>query len=397
MNKPAVAGLIIIVLAICIALLGYLVIPDKTTDANDSISMFQHQPPGFSIKVMKDRDDRKVEEPNWFNAYLFGRPNPFTVRPIESYTIEGAFVKVKEYNVQGKIDEIRYPLIDIVEPLWIGASEKFKADSLGNFRVEGDKVLYLDISNQQQSISIADLKEKFENNHIETRFYVLGTDLNGRDMFSRLMLGFRISLSIGFISVLISAFLGIFLGATAGFFGGRVDNAIMWFMSVVWSIPGIMLVIAISLALQSKDIWVAFVAVGLTTWVEIARVVRGQILSLKEKLFVEAAKALGVSSFRIIYYHILPNMTGPLIVILTSNFANAILTEAGLSFLGLGVQPPTPSWGVMVSEGFERIASDGGFHLVFFPSLFISLMVLAFNLLGNGLRDAYDPKTTTKQ
>jgi peptide/nickel transport system permease protein len=163
-------------------------------------------------------------------------------------------------------------------------------------------------------------------------------------------------------------------------------------MTVVWSVPGIMLVIAISLALNSKGIWVSFVAVGLTMWVEVARVVRGQFLSLKEKTYIEAAKVLGLPRYRIIKNHILPNMTGPLIVIATANFASAILMEAGLSFLGLGVQPPAPSWGMMVNEGFQLIGARASLFLVLWPSACISLLVLSFNLLGNGLRDAYDPK-----
>jgi ABC-type dipeptide/oligopeptide/nickel transport system permease subunit len=167
-------------------------------------------------------------------------------------------------------------------------------------------------------------------------------------------------------------------------------------MSVVWSIPGIMLVIAISLALQSRGVWVAFIAVGLTMWVEVARVVRGQILGIKQKLYIEAARAFGVSNPQIIYAHILPNIFGPLIVIATANFAAAILLEAGLSFLGLSVQPPTPSWGIMIYEGYHAIGTRNSWHLVALPAIAICLMVLSFNLLGNGLRDAYDPKTLLK-
>jgi peptide/nickel transport system permease protein len=212
-------------------------------------------------------------------------------------------------------------------------------------------------------------------------------------MLSRLLFGTRISLSIGFLAVLISMFLGMSLGSIAGFFGGKTDMFVMWFMSVIWSIPGIILVIAISMALQSRGVWVAFVAVGLTMWVEVARVMRGQIMSIKEKLFVEAARAFGIKNFRIVFVHILPNISGPLIVIATANFAAAILLEAGLSFLGLGVQPPTPSWGVMIYEGFQAIGTKNSLHLILFPGLAICILVLSFNLLGNGLRDAYDPKT----
>ena len=211
-------------------------------------------------------------------------------------------------------------------------------------------------------------------------------------MLSRLLAGTRISLSIGFVSVLISLLLGVTMGATAGFFGGKTDSIIMWLMTVMWSIPSIMLVIIISIALQSKGVWVAFVAVGMTMWVDVARVVRGQIMAIKEKLYIEAAKAFGISSRRIIFKHMLPNIMGPLIVISTSNFAAAILIEAGLSFLGLGVQAPTPSWGIMINEGFAAIGTRDSWHLVLLPSLCIFSMVLAFNLFGNGLRDAYDPQ-----
>jgi peptide/nickel transport system permease protein len=170
----------------------------------------------------------------------------------------------------------------------------------------------------------------------------------------------------------------------------------MWLMTVVWSIPAIMLIIAISLVLESKGVLVAFIAVGLTMWVEVARVVRGQIISIKEKLFVEAARALGIKNLRIIFIHILPNIMGPLIVIATANFASAILIEAGLSFLGLGVQPPMTSWGMMVNEGYSSNWEKDGGYLVLLPSFAIFMLVLAFNLFGTGLRDAYDPKASVK-
>ena len=188
----------------------------------------------------------------------------------------------------------------------------------------------------------------------------------------------------------------ITLGAIAGFFGGFIDDVISWLMTVVFSIPSIMLVIIISIGLQSKGIWVTFLAVGVTMWVEIARVVRGQIIGIKEKLYIEAARAFGLSNRRIIFKHILPNIMGPIIVIATANFASAMLIEAGLSFLGLGVQAPTPSWGIMINEGYKAIGSRDSWHLIVLPSICISITVLAFNIFGNGLRDAYDPQNMNK-
>jgi peptide/nickel transport system permease protein len=226
-----------------------------------------------------------------------------------------------------------------------------------------------------------------------TRTYWLGTDKAGRDELSRLLLGTRISLGIGLVAVLISLVIGVSVGAVAGYFGGWVDSVLLGLMTVVWSIPGIMLVIGISLALDSKGVWVSFVAVGLTMWVDVARVVRGQVLGLRSATFIEAGRVLGLPTSRLIFVHLLPNLRGPLIVLATSNFAAAILLEAGLSFLGLGVQPPAPSWGLMVKEGYDLLGTEAGLWLTLLPGLAISLLVLSFNVLGNGLRDAFDPKT----
>ena len=227
-----------------------------------------------------------------------------------------------------------------------------------------------------------------------TRHYWLGTDKAGRDELSRLLLGTRISLGIGLVAVFISLVLGVSVGAVAGYFGGWIDSVLLGLMTVVWSIPGIMLVIGISLALDSKGVWVSFVAVGLTMWVDVARVARGQVMGLRSATFIEAGRVLGLPTSRLIFVHLLPNLRGPLIVLATSNFAAAILLEAGLSFLGLGVQPPAPSWGLMVKEGYDLLGTEAGLWLTALPGLAISLLVLSFNLLGNGLRDAFDPKTS---
>ena len=223
---------------------------------------------------------------------------------------------------------------------------------------------------------------------IENRTYFLGTDKYGRDLWSRILIGSRVSLAVGFISVLISLLIGITLGALAGYFKGKVDDAIMWLVNVVWSIPTLLMVIAITLAL-GKGFWQVFVAVGLTMWVEVARVVRGQVLSVREKEYVEAGKALGFHHLRIIFKHVLPNVMAVVIVISAANFASAILIEAGLSFLGIGAQPPMPSWGVMIKDHYAYIIMNKA-YLAVIPGVAIMLLVLAFVLLGNALRDALD-------
>ncbi len=395
-NKPAMFGLIVIVLAHVIAFMGYIIMPDDTPNADDRSPHIKKKSPGFQVLLLKTLKQREVREVNFLEYIFFGQESDYKIEPIGWYEIKEYTIN---YTIYGHDREIlSQPLINTVKKLYSGFSLNIKPDSLTgyNYAIKGDQIQYLDLDEKIHTLSRAELIKEFEEHNLEKRTYLLGTSIDGRDFMSMLLFGTKISLSIGFISVIISLILGVTLGALAGFFGGWIDNSIMWLMTVVWSIPSIMLVIAISLALQSKGIWVAFVAVGLTMWVEAARVVRGQIMSIKEKLFVEAAKALGIGNLRIIFVHILPNVVGPIIVIATANFATAILVEAGLSFLGLGVQPPMPSWGKMVAEGYvSNWESDGG-YLVFMPSVFICLLVFAFNLFGNGLRDAYDPQSSNK-
>ena len=203
-------------------------------------------------------------------------------------------------------------------------------------------------------------------------------------------MGTRVSLSVGLIAIIISLTIGIALGAIAGYFRGWIDDVIMWLINIIWSIPTLLLVFAITLLL-GKGFWQVFIAVGLTMWVSVARIVRGQVLSVRELEYVEAAKALGFTDGRIIFRHILPNILGPVLVVAASNFASAIVIEAGLSFLGVGVQPPQPSWGLMIKENYNFIITHNPM-LALAPGFAIMLLVLAFNLLGNGLRDALNVK-----
>jgi len=214
----------------------------------------------------------------------------------------------------------------------------------------------------------------------------LGTDRYGRDYLSRLMAGAGISLGVGAVAVLISLFIGVTIGAWAGYRGGWVDAVLSGFIQVVWTLPTLLMVLAITLAF-GKGFWQVFVAIGLTMWVDVARVVRGQFLSLREQDFVEAARALGLPERRILFRHMLPNSAGPLIVVAAANFAAAILIEAGLSFLGVGAQIPMPSWGNLVQEHYALITGRHAW-LALAPGALIVSVVLSFTWIGDALRSA---------
>lgn len=219
--------------------------------------------------------------------------------------------------------------------------------------------------------------------------YWLGTDEFGRDILSRIIYGARVSLQVGFVAVGIALVFGGMLGACAGYYGGRTDNGIMRTMDVLLSVPQTLLAIAIAATLGPGLINL-MIAVGISSLPRYARIVRGSVLTIREMEFVEAARAVGSNDFRIIFKHILPNSMAPIIVQSTLGVASAILNAAGLSFIGLGIQPPYPEWGAMLAGGRQYIRDDP--YLTLFPGLAIMLTILALNFLGDGLRDALDPK-----
>ncbi len=217
----------------------------------------------------------------------------------------------------------------------------------------------------------------------------MGTDKYGRDVYTRILYGARISLSIGFIAVGISVTLGTLVGAVSGYFGGIVDTVLMRLVDTLISFPRLVLLITV-IALFEPSITVVVVVLGLTLWPSTARIVRGEVLSLREREFIEAAHALGLSAPRIILRHVVPNVMGPVIVAATLGLGNIILIEAGLSFLGLSAPPPTPSWGNIITDGREYLVD--AWWVSTFPGLAIVFTVVAFNLIGDGLRDALDPR-----
>ena len=324
-----------IVFLVCMAVFADLVVPDKSPYANQMHLSIHSKPPGFETMLLQRVDENgnlmeeiPVQATKWESNQLF-------------YLEEG-----------------------------LGATY-FKPLVLTGFP-EGTTY------------------EIVEKEYLKKTSFIWGTDKFGRDLFSRMVFGTRISLSIGFVAVFISLLLGVFLGGIGGFLGGRTDQVVLWLINVVWSIPSLLMVIAITLAL-GKGFWQVFIAVGLTMWVEVARLTRGLVISIKEQTHVDAARVLGFSPLRIFTHHIFPLLIPSLIVLSTANFASAILIESGLSFLGIGAQPPIPSWGGMIKDHYRYIIL-GKPYLAIIPGIAIMSVVLAFMLIGNSLRDALDVK-----
>lgn len=354
-DAAAIFGVVVIVIAVALAILGPLVTPDGSPHANRQMIELAAKKPGSTFTFLKI-PRVNVEQVGFFARMMNGQPEAYSWMPIYSHSLANDTLIIERYT--------------------------------GDTPNDGEVVRFAFSALSSAGKTSAEIEKEL----VETRTFWLGTDRFGRDLLSRMILGTRISLSIGFVAVAISLLIGILMGSLAGFFRGWIDNVVMWFVTVVWSIPLLLLVIAITLAM-GKGFWQVFIAVGLAMWVDVARIVRGQILSIREKEYVEACRALGYSGFRTIVRHILPNIMGPVIVISAANFASAILIEAGLSFLGIGAQPPIPSWGAMIKDHYGYIIMDKA-YLALIPGAAILLMVLAFTLVGNGIRDALDVKAT---
>lgn len=348
MNKakihiPGLIGMLIITMSVLVSIFAYYLAPDSSPYANEMHLELSTIKPGSQVQFLKLKSN-DYQSVTFMDRLVFGEKPNYKSIPILSF---------EEFN-----DELHYVAYGTMIPNQIS-----KNDLIGN------------------SVETA----------LYTRDFHLGTDKYGRDLLSRLMVATRISLAVGFIAVLISLIIGLSLGLLAGYYGSWIDKSIMWLINVVWSIPTLLMVIAISLAL-GKGFWQVFVAVGLTMWVEVARVVRGQVLSLKELEYIQAAKVLGFGDFRIMFRHILPNIISPIVVISAANFASAILIEAGLSFLGIGAQAPMPSWGAMIKDHYSYIILDKA-YLAIAPGVAILLLVLAFMLVGNMLRERLDVRS----
>lgn len=347
-NPWGAISLAIILFFVLVAVFAYVIAPDDTRYANQMHLSIHSQPPGFEVDMLK-LPIKDAPEVGLLEELVFGKPAQVTEIPISDLKIENNHVFYRPYDRDGQM---------------------------------------LPWKKVSSGLEFTGGLDRFRESYFSEKTFLLGTDKFGRDLLSRLIIGTRISISIGLVTVMISLLIGIPMGAIGGYYGGKVDAVIMWIINVTWSIPSLLMVIAITVAL-GKGFYQVFIAVGLTMWVEVARVVRGQVIVARQYQYVTAAKALGFGNFRIIRRHILPNVLAPVIVISAANFAAAILIESGLSFLGLGAQPPMPSWGGMIKDHYQYIIMDKA-YLAIAPGLAIMVLVMAFMLLGNALRDILD-------
>ena len=340
-NKPmAIIAIGIILLATLCAVFAYSLAPDNSEHANVMILELAAKSAGFEKDLLylpkkQQQPPKSAWEQIWTGAVM-----NYEVVPINKYGTKGNTFWAAHYIDEGMQDTLYFKTTDLRAPI------------------------------------------------IKHRTFYLGTDPYGRDILSRLLIGARVSIAVGFISVLLSLCIGIVLGSIAGYYGGITDNIVMWLINLLWAIPTLLLVFAITLTL-GKGFWEIFIAIGLTMWVGAARLIRGQVMVIKQMDYISAARALGYGDMRIMFRHILPNIAGPLMVIAANNFAAAILTESGLSFLGIGVQAPQPSWGLMIKEHYNFLLSERPM-LALIPGFAIMMLVFAFNILGNALRDLFD-------
>jgi len=316
-----------------LGILGYSITPDSSVDANQIMPEWASLSPGTQVKFV----EKNRNAPRSFFYWLTG-------------------------------DD--------------GLGELISVSDANKVSLKNNTIAFL---NDKTGLVKTVILDSIEGRKIQTRKFLLGTDRFGRDIYSRLVIGTRVSLSIGFLSMMISLIIGVFIGLISGYFGGNIDLVLTWLITVFWSVPTLLIALGLSFFL-GKGYFQVLLATGLSSWVEVARVVRGQTMQMKNREFILSARITGFSSFYIMFKHILPNLKGSLSVLATTNFAAAILLEAGLGFLGLGVAPPTPSWGIMVKENLGYLVLDQA-YLAIIPGLAIMILVMAFNLMSMGFKD----------
>lgn len=344
-------SILTIVLFFFVAIFSYIIIPDNSVNANSVNVEIQSMKPGFKSKLLLIPN---LEYKKKITDNLFGSRHIIRSYAIVDYRFEDDKIIYQKYN--NNENDVLEESINIRN--FVGYEHR---DNIHN--------------------NVREMQNLIVDKYIINRTFYFGTDIYGRCLFSRVILGSRVSISIGFIAVFISFFIGVFLGSFAGYFGGVFDNIVMYIINVFWSIPTLLLVIAITLIL-GKGFWQVYVAIGLSVWVDVARIVRGKVKSEVNKNYVHSSRLFGFNHLVIIFNQIIPNILPSILIICASNFASSILLESGLSFLGIGSQPPTPSWGYMIKENYQYLIL-GNAYLVLIPALFLTLLVSSFIFISN--------------
>jgi peptide/nickel transport system permease protein len=456
-NYPAMVSFYVIVIAIILAIIAPAIAPDKTQDANDQVLEITNESPGFTTDMLLVRKNRPIRKSNVVTTILRGRDNPFSMVPVNSYSYADESVIVDVYRGERYASESdTFSLVDVIYPLSIADFQIQRDGQKLSFSDFNENRIETTISELRQEVEEKHIKaktyrlgtDKFGRDILSRLMFGLRVSISVGfiAVFISLLIGITLGATAGYFrndKIKISRASAISVGAILGlllmkmFFSAQLplpfegllsflvavlliavifyairkllkglfkplrsklffpyDDAAMLIINVVWSIPTILLAMALSFSLGTwiESFWVIYIAVGLSMWVEVARIVRGQVMSVREMEYVQAARSMGFNNARIIARHILPNIIGPIMVIMAANFAAAILIEAGRSFIGIGVQPPKPSWGIMLSENRNYLKVAGKAFLALAPGISIMILVLAFNLLGKGLRDAFDVK-----
>lgn len=342
------AALVVIVAWLLIAIFAVVLSSDKTPYANNMNGNLALRSPGFSCLIYNPIANAKdTATVSFFTKHFWGVKQIGREIPVYDYHFNNKSVSIQIYD-----------------------------------RGVPKETIVVNRLNQDTTA--------WKKSHFSIKHFSWGSDKRGRDLKSQVFHGARISILVGFFSLSIALFIGITMGLVSGYFGGKIDAFIQFIVSIMWTLPTFVLVLAFSVSL-GKGLWQMMLAIGLVSWVDIARLVRGQVLSIKEKEYIQATKILGYSNVRILFRHILPILRGNILIVASANFASAILLEAGLSFLGMGVEPPTPSWGMLIQEHYTFI-TFGRAYLALIPGLCLASLVLSVNLLSNAMRDVFDER-----
>lgn len=377
LTLTAKVGLALIVFLSFISFSGAYLRPDKTPLANHQFLTLTRLKPLTSVDFLKVKKNSAANPSSWYKQFFLGGSEPeFDFVPYDEIEFQDHRAKIKLRSTQG-IEEYRfYSFIDILYPV----SSSMIANCISSHR---DRFEFLDSYGNPVKIDTKEAIQQIRSHHLTSKIFLLGTDQSGRDLLSRLMAGSIATISIAFLSVSIAFIFGVGVGLIAGYYGGVVDRFLSWVINVFWSVPPVLMVIAITM-LIGQGAFGTLAGIGLIIWVEMAQVVRGEVISIRNRDFVKAAHLMGLNDGKIILQHILPNLRNSIIVLSIGNFSEAVLLESGMSFLGVGIQPPIPSWGNMLRESYGYIITDSA-YMAIFPGLAIVVLVLSFGALGKGL------------